>query len=233
VFRPDGNDALNYKFSFSYIEASLPALLQGLVMTVQVSALSIVGAVLIGIVCASIRIFNVPVLSQLVRFYVHVIRTTPILAQLFFIFYGLPSLGLGLSLYWSAVLCLVLWGGAYNTENVRSGFITINKGLRDAALALGLKPLQYLRAVALPLGLRISIPAVLNTSISVLKNSSYMQAIGLAELTYVAMERSAMDFRTLENFAAICVLYLMLIWGLSAAVRRVERRLHMPFADGR
>jgi len=95
------------------------------------------------------------------------------------------------------------------------------------------KRLQYLWAVALPLGLRISIPAMLNTSISVLKNSSYMQVIGLAELTYVAMERSAMDFRTLENFAAICVLYLMLVWGLSFVVRRVEAQLHKPFRDGR
>ncbi len=224
---------MSYKFSFSYIEASLPALLQGLLMTLQVSVLSIAGAICVGIICASIRIFNVPVLSHVVRAYVHVIRTTPILTQLFFIFYGLPSLGLGLSLYWSAVLCLVLWGGAYNTENVRGGFIAINKGLNDAARALGLKRLQYLWAVALPLGLRISIPAMLNTSISVLKNSSYMQVIGLAELTYVAMERSAMDFRTLENFAAICVLYLMLVWGLSFVVRRVEAQLHKPFRDGR
>lgn len=224
---------MSYNFSFSYIEASLPALLNGLVMTVQISAVSITGAVLVGVVGASIRIMGVPVLSHLVRAYVHLIRTTPILAQLFFIFYGLPSLGAGLSLYWSAVLCLVLWGGAYNIENIRGGFISIARGLQDAAKALGLKPVQYLIAVALPLGLRISIPAVLNTSISVLKNSSYMQVIGLAELTYVATERSAMDFRTLENFAVICVLYLSLIWGLSFVVRRIEAALHKPFKNVR
>ena len=224
---------MSYNFSFSYIEASLPALLGGLVMTVQISAVSMTGAVLVGIVGASIRIIDVPVLSHLIRAYVHLIRTTPILAQLFFIFYGLPSIGLGLSLYWSAVLCLVLWGGAYNIENIRGGFLAISRGLQDAAKALGLKPVQYLIAIALPLGMRISIPAVLNTSISVLKNSSYMQVIGLAELTYVATERSAMDFRTLENFAVICAFYLALIWGLSYVVRRIEAILHKPFANVR
>lgn len=207
--------------------------MDGLVMTVQISAVSIATAVLVGVVGASIRIVGVPVLSGLIRAYVHLIRTTPILAQLFFIFYGLPSLGLGLSLYWSAVLCLVLWGGAYNVENIRGGFLSVSRGLQDAAKALGLRPVQYLIAVAMPLGLRISIPAVLNTSISVLKNSSYMQVIGLAELTYVATERSAMDFRTLENFAVICVLYLSLIWGMSYFVRRVEAVLQRPFQNVR
>ncbi|MCC7016977.1 MAG: amino acid ABC transporter permease [Rhodospirillales bacterium] len=224
---------MSYNFSFVYIADSLPALLGGLVMTVQVSLLSIACAVVVGVFGAAIRVFDVPVLSQAVRFYVHMIRTTPILAQLYFIFYGLPSLGIPLSLYWSGVLCLVLWGGAYNIENVRGGFLAVSKGLRMAADALGLERAQYLRYVALPLGLRVSTPAILNTSVSVLKNSAYLQTIGLVELTFVAMERSAMDFRTLENFAAICVLYLALVWTLSYFVRRIENHLHKPFRDGR
>jgi polar amino acid transport system permease protein len=224
---------MSYNFSFIYIADSLPALLRGLVMTVQVSLLSIACAAIVGVVGASIRIFDVPVLSHIVRFYVHMIRTTPILAQLYFIFYGLPSLGMKLSLYWSGVLCLVLWGGAYNIENVRGGFLAVSKGLRTAANSLGLDRAQYLRYVALPLGLRVSIPAMLNTSVSVLKNSAYLQTIGLVELTFVAMERSAMDFRTLENFAAICVLYLALVWTLSYFVRQIEGHLHKPFRDGR
>ena len=224
---------MGYNFSFAYIGDSLPALLAGLMMTVQVSLLSIVCAAAIGVVGASIRVFDVPVLSQIVRFYVHLIRTTPILAQLYFIFYGLPSLGMPLSLYWSGVLCLVLWGGAYNIENVRGGFLAVSKGLRMAADSLGLERAQYLQFVALPLGLRVSTPAMLNTSVSVLKNSSYLTTIGLVELTFVAMERSAMDFRTLENFASICVLYLALVWTLSYFVRQIEDHLHKPFRDGR
>src|SRR3546814_3196615 len=90
-----------------------------------------------------------------------------------------------------------------------------------------------MRHISLPCGRRVSIPSMLNTSVSVLKNSAYLQTIGLAELTFVAMEKSAMDFRTLENFAAICVLYLTLVLSLSYAVRRVESHLQKPFREDR
>ena len=149
--------------------------------------------------------------------------------QIFFIFYGLASVGLPLGGFWSGVLALSLWGGAYMSENVRGGFAGVPEGLKEAAESLGLTPMLYLRFVALPIGLRISIPTLLNTSISVLKNSSYLQAIGLAELTFAATTRVAMDFRTLEMFAAIGVLYLTLVVVLSWAVRRLEDRLHKPF----
>ncbi|MGE0715494.1 MAG: amino acid ABC transporter permease [Alphaproteobacteria bacterium] len=218
-----------YQFDFAYIVASGPALMQGLAMTVLVSALSIALSVIVGIVGAAVRVFRVPVLSQLFAFYVDFIRNTPLLAQIFFIFYGLPSIGLGISIFWSGVLSLTVWGGAYNVENMRGGFLAVSKGMREAALSLGLKPLLYLRLVAIPLGLRVAIPAMLNTSVSVLKNSSYLQAISFGELTFVAMERVAMDFRTLEMFASIGLLYLVLVLLLSFLARRLEHHLQRPF----
>lgn len=220
---------MSYRFDVGYIFENAPALLDGLGMTVLVSAISIVLAVTVGVVGAAARVFRVPVLSQLFAFYVEFIRNTPLLAQLFFIFYGLPTMGIRLSLFWSGVVTLTAWGGAYNVENVRGGFLAISKGLREAALSLGLRPLAYLWLVAIPLGLRVSLPAMLNTSVSILKNSAYLQAIGLAELTFVAMERVAMEFRTLEMFAAIGVLYLALVLMLSWLARRVEHRLQRPF----
>jgi len=222
---------MQYHFSVDYIFQNGPALLDGLLMTIQVSAISIGFAVLIGIVGASIRLFRVPILSPIVAGYVHFIRSTPLLPQLFFIFYGLPSIGLPLTTYWSGVLALSLWGGAYNTENVRGGFLAVSKGLREASNSLGLHPIHYLCLVAVPIGLRVSIPSMLNTSVSVLKNSAYLQTIGLAELTFVAMERVAMEFRTLEMFAAIGVLYLSLVLTLSFLVRLIENRLQRPFRE--
>jgi polar amino acid transport system permease protein len=222
---------MSYDFDWGYIWANGPALLRGLEMTLQVSLISIVLAVAIGIVGASIRVLGIPVLSQLVAFYVSLIRNTPLLAQIFFIFYGLPAVGLGLSIYGSGVLALAAWGGAYNVENMRGGFLAIPKGLQDAARSLGLKPFHYILLVAIPFGLRISIPAMLNTAVSVLKNSAYLQAIGLAELTFVAMEKVAMEFRTLEMFAAIGVLYLVLVLTLSWFVRRLELVLQRPFRE--
>lgn len=221
--------SMQYHFSFDYIWGAGPDLGAGLWMTIRISLLSIAFAACIGTVCASFRVFRIPVLSQIAGVYVNFVRSTPLLVQLFFIFYGLPSLGLPLSAFWSGVLALSLWGGAYNTENVRGGFLAIPKGLHEAANAMAFGRIHYLVLVALPVGLRVSIPAMLNTSVSVLKNSAYLQAIGLAELTFVAMDRVATDFRTLEMFAAIGALYLGLVLILSFAVRHLEHVLHRPF----
>jgi polar amino acid transport system permease protein len=218
-------------FEFGYIVANLPALMAGLGMTVLVSVVSITLALLVGIAGATIRLFETPLLARLVAFYVEFIRNTPLLVQIFFIFFGLPSLGIRLSLFWSGVVALTVWGGAFNTENIRGGFLAINKGIQEAAQSLGLKKLVYVRTVALPLALRVSIPSLLNTAVSVLKNSAYLQAIGLAELTFVAMDRVSLEFRTLEMFAAIGVIYLGLVLVLSWLVRRVEHVLHRPFRE--
>jgi polar amino acid transport system permease protein len=220
---------LGYSFSLPYIASAAPDLFAGLLMTIKVSLVSILIATAIGIAGAAIRLFRVPILAPVVAGYTHFIRSTPLLVQIFFIFYGLASIGLPLSDYWSGVLALSVWGGAYNVENVRGGFLAVPKGLRDASSALALRPLHYLALVALPVGLRVSIPAILNTSVSVLKNSAYLQAIGLAELTFVAMDRVATDLRTLEMFAAIGLMYLTLVLVLSFLVRYIEYVLARPF----
>jgi His/Glu/Gln/Arg/opine family amino acid ABC transporter permease subunit len=217
------------EFDFAYLTEQWPALMRGLWLTVQVSALSIVLSILVGVLGAAVRVLQVPVLDKLVVGYVEFIRNTPLLAQLFFIFYGLPGLGLRLSLFWSGVLCLTVWAGAYQIENVRGGIETVGKGLREAAFSLGLSPWRFFRLVAAPMAIRVGLPSMLNTSISLLKNSSYLQAIGLAELTYVAIDRISMDFRTIEMFAAICVIYLLLVLTLSFFASRLEYRLNAPF----
>lgn len=220
---------MNYTFSFPYMWGAMPDLMHGLWMTILISLISIFFSLIIGTICACLRIFKVPVASQIASAYVHFIRSTPLLVQIFFVFYGFASLGLGLSGFWSGVLALSLWGGAYNTENVRGGLSAVDKGLVEAASSLGLQRMQYLRLVALPIVLRVCIPALLNTAVSVLKNSSYLQAIGVAELTFVAMNRVAMDFRTLEMFLAIGSIYLVIVIALSIAVRRFEAVLQAPF----
>lgn len=217
------------EFDVAYLTAQGPALMRGLWLTVQVSALSIVLSVIVGMLGAAVRVLQVPVLDKLVVGYVEFIRNTPLLAQLFFIFYGLPGLGLRLSLFWSGVLCLTVWAGAYQIENIRGGLETVGKGLREAAFSLGLSPWRFFRLIAAPMAIRVGLPSMLNTSISLLKNSSYLQAIGLAELTYVAIDRISMDFRTIEMFAAICVIYLTLVLALSFLASRLEYRLNAPF----
>ncbi|KTT20903.1 amino acid ABC transporter permease [Pseudomonas oryzihabitans] len=216
-------------FDLDYLWAQWPALLDGLAMTLKVSLLAIGLSLVIGVIGGAVRLFRVPVLAQLAAVYVEVIRNTPILVQLFFIFYGLPAVGLGLSLFWSGVVCLSLWAGAYQIENLRGGLATVERGMREASLALNLKPWQFFCLIALPIAVRTALPAVLNTAISLLKNSSYLQAIGLAELTFVAVDRIATDFRALEMFSAICVLYLGLVAVLALATQRLSAHLQRPF----
>jgi polar amino acid transport system permease protein len=217
------------EFDLAYLARHLPALGRGLLLTVQASAIAVVLSVLIGLVGASLRVAKIPVLSQAVVLYVEFIRNTPLLVQIFFVFFGLPALGLTLSIFWSGVLALTLWAGAFQTENVRGGLAALSPGLNEAARALGLKRVQYLRLVGLPLAVRIGLPAMLNTCVSLIKNSAYLSAIGLQELTGVAFDRIATDFRAFEMLAVLLVGYLSLVLSLSAAVRVLEHHLHAPF----
>ncbi len=216
-------------FDFDYLLAQWPALLDGVLMTLRVSLLAIAASLVIGVLGGAARVMKIPLLAQFVALYVELIRNTPILVQLFFIFYGLPAIGMELSLFWSGVLCLSLWAGAYQVENVRGGLATVEYGMREASMALSLKPIHYFALVALPIAFRTSLPAMLNTAISLLKNSSYLQAIGLAELTFVAVDRIATDFRAIEMFSAICVMYLALVAVLAALTGRLSAHLQRPF----
>jgi len=217
------------EFDLGYLVQQLPALRAGMLLTIQVSAIAVLLSIAIGLVGASLRVMRVPVLAQLVAAYVEFIRNTPLLVQLFFVFFGLPTIGLTLSLFWSGVLALTLWAGAFQTENVRGGLAAVAPGLREAARALGLTRMQYLRLVGLPLAVRIGLPAMLNTCVSLVKNSAYVSAIGLQDLAGVAFDRIASDFRAFEMLAVLLAGYLVLVLSLSAAVRLLEHRLHAPF----
>ncbi len=217
------------EFDLDYLIAQMPALWRGLLVTLRVTGAAIVLSVVLGVLGAVIRHFRIPILSPIVWFYVELVRNTPLLVQIFFIFYGLPAIGMTLSLFWSGVLALVLWAGAFQVENIRGGLASVNKGLWEAGSALGVHRGLFMVLVALPLAVRVCLPAMLNTSISLLKNSSFLQAIGLAELTFVAVDRIAMDFRLLEMFASLFVVYLGLVFLLSFAVGRLEAHLQRPF----
>ncbi len=217
-------------FELDYLVAQVPALLRGLGMTLAVTAVSITLSVAIGLAGAAVRAQRVPLLSPLAGAYVELVRNTPILVQLFFLFYGLPAVGLKMSLFWTGAVCLTLWGGAYQIENFRGGLAAVGRGLHEASLALNLPHRVYLRRVAIPIALRVSLPSMVNTAISQLKNSSYLQTIGLAELTFVALDRVATDFRALEMFAALGIVYFSLVFALSALAARLERHLDRPYA---
>ena len=211
----------------------------------KAAAIGIAGSFVIGLVLGAVRAHRIPVLNQLAVAYVEVIRNTPILVQIFLLYYGLPSTpgeiggitvpgvgsdGIQLETFTVAWLSIMIWGGAFNTENFRAGFEAVPDRLREAGYALGFTPLKTFLNVTLPIGGRIALPSSINTYISVLKNTSLLLAIGYPELTYVAYNIQAITFRTFEMFTVLAITYLVIVWTLSALIRVLERRLALPEA---
>ena len=215
---------------WTYIYKALPDLISGLGMTLLVSAIAIVLSLLIGALGCAVRMSRLRPLSALVTGYVEFIRGTPYLVQVFFVFYGLPSLGLPLSVFWSGVVALTVWASVFHIESFRAGLAAVGRGMRDASASLGLKPWHHALFVVSPIALRAALPSLLNTVVATVKNSAYLQAIGLVELTFVAVDRIAYEFRTVEMFATICVIYLAVVLCISALGHRLEARLERPYA---
>jgi polar amino acid transport system permease protein len=205
-------------------------LIQGLVNTLKVAALGIAGAFVIGVVLGAARAHRVPVVSQFTVGYVELIRNTPILVQIFMIFYGLPQFGIVLNGFTVAWLSVMIWGGAFNSENFRAGFEAVPHRYHEAASALGFGRLATFFNVTLPIGGRIALPSSINTYISVLKNTSLMIVIGFAELTTTSLNISNLTLQTTESLTVLACVYLTLVWGLSALIRLLESRLALPEA---
>ncbi len=212
----------------SFVEDNASELLEALWRTLQVSAIAIVGAFVIGAVLGAARAHRVPVVNQLAAAYVEVIRNTPILVQIFFIFFALPELGLQLETFTVAWLAVMIWGGAFNTENFRAGFEAVPHRFREAGRALGFGRLKTFLNVTLPIGGRIALPASINTYIAVLKNTSLLYVIAYPEFTTTALQINALTLQTVETFFVLGVVYLALVWTLSALIRLLEARLALP-----
>jgi His/Glu/Gln/Arg/opine family amino acid ABC transporter permease subunit len=213
---------------WAFVSENWEELLDGLLNTLKVSGIAIVGALLIGAVLGAARAHRIPVVSQLTAVYVELVRNTPILVQIFLIFFALPQFGVTLNQFTVAWLSVMIWGGAFNSENFRAGFEAVPHRYREAAQALGFGPRQTFLNVTLPIGGRIALPSSINTYISVVKNTSLMYVIAYSELTTTALNISAQSLETLEALTVLAVVYLTLVWSLSAAIRLLETRLALP-----
>jgi polar amino acid transport system permease protein len=213
---------------WSFLSENWEPLLRGLGRTLLVSAIAIAGAFVIGAVLGAARAHRIPVVSQLAAIYVELIRNTPILVQIFFLYYGLPQVGVRFDAFTVAWLSVMIWGGGFNTENFRAGFEAVPFRLREAGLALGFGRLATFANVTFPIGGRIALPSSINTYIAVLKNTALLYVIGYPELTTTALNINALTLETLETFTVLGFVYLALVWTLSALIRMLESRLALP-----
>jgi len=202
----------------------IPLLAKGGLMTVQLSILSMVLAVVFGLIVALLRLYAPRPLRGLSAFYVEAIRGTPLLIQLYLIYYGLPNLGLKLSPFVAALVGLGLNYAAYEAENYRAGILSIPHSQMEAAMALGMTRLQALRHVIVPQAMRLIIPPVTNDFISLFKDSSLVSIITMVELTKVYGQLASTYYDYIGIGILTAAMYFVIGWPFVRLSRYAERR---------
>ena len=201
---------MSVAFDFAAVLSEWPLLLKGVLWTLGLTAVSAVLGVLLGIGCAWARTEGSAPLRWAVGAYVELIRNTPFIVQLFFIFFGLPALGLRLSPEWSSVIAMVFNLGAYAAEIVRAGVQATPRGQIEAALSLALTRAQTFTRVVLPPALRRVWPALVSQIIIVMLGSAVCGQIATEELSFAANLIQSRNFRAFEAFIVATAIYLLL-----------------------
>lgn len=193
-------------------------------MTLFISVFGIALAILTGLVCAAIETARIPVLRQIVRVYIEVSRNTPLLVQLYFLYFGLPKLGF----VWSAEMCAIIGlgflGGSYMSEAMRAGLEAVPQIQRENAYMLGLSSRQTMLHVVIPQAISTSIPGVVANVIFLIKESSVVSAIALADVMYMAKDLIGMYYTTYEALFLLIVTYLIILLPISIIGTWLERR---------
>lgn len=210
----------------------LPLYRDALLLTLKIGWLGILLAFLLGLLCAAIGHFRVPLLRRVVAVYIELFRNTPLLVQLFFIYFALPKIGIRVSAEACGVLGLGLLGGAYFSESFRSGLESIALIQTESALSLGMTRGQVFFHVILPQAVSISIPGLLANVIFLLKETSVFSTISLMDLMFTAKDLIGMYAKTIECLFLLVVFYLIMLLPVSVLGSFIERRVrHAEFGD--
>jgi polar amino acid transport system permease protein len=186
----------------------------------------------VGLLCAVVQFRRIPVLRRIVSVYIELSRNTPLLVQLFFLYFGLPKLGIRISAEGCAIIGLTFLGGSYMAEAFRSGLESVEKIQRESALSLGLTETQTMWHIILPQALAVSVPPLCANMIFLIKETSVFSAIALADLMYVAKDLIGLYYQTAEALGMLVVSYLILLLPISIIASILERRLrYAGFGD--
>lgn len=216
---------IDYHFDWSVIARNMDRFLAALGLGLGLAVVSLLIGCVLGLAVAYARISPRKWLSGPAWFYVELIRCTPLLLLIFFIYFGLPEFGIYfMDKTQSFVLTLSLYAAAYMSEVFRSGLASIPKQYVEAAKAIGLRPWQRQRYVVLPVMFRITLPAISNNLISLFKDTSLAAAIAVPELTFLARQVNANTFRVMEVWLTASALYLATAYLLATLLRLLERR---------
>ena len=195
------------------------------VLTVKLGVLGIIISVAVGLIGAMIIYYRVPVLKSIMQIYIEISRNTPLLIQLFFIYYGLPKIGIKTNPEACGVAGLAFLGGSYMEEAFRSGLEAIDKIQTESALSLGMNKLQTMRYVILPQAMSVSFPAFTANVIFLLKETSVFSAVSLMDLMFTAKDLIGLYYKTTESLFLLVIFYMLILLPVSAAGSLIERRL--------
>jgi polar amino acid transport system permease protein len=205
------------ELDFGWLNEAFASIVSGGAMTLLLIAVTTVLGTVISILLAAGRRSGGRLLKAVITGYVELIRNTPFLVQLFFIYFGLPSIGIRLDPFWAAILAMTLNMAAYTTEIVGAGLDAVPKGQKEAAAALGLHPVQVFTKIVLPQALKVIYPALTSQIVIMMLESAVVSQIAVRDLTFEADMIQARTFRAFETYLVVTLVYL----GLSVVLRRL------------
>ena len=212
---------------WSIIEQYYPLYQQAFFLTLHIAVWGIIGSFLLGLVVSIIRHYRVPVLSQLATAYIELSRNTPLLIQLFFLYFGLPRIGLVLSSEACATIGLIFLGGSYMAESFRSGLEAVSQTQHEIGLSIGLTPRQVFRQAT-----AVALPSFSANVIFLIKETSVFSVVALADLMYVAKDLIGLYYETDIALAMLVLAYLLMLLPISLLFGWIERRLrHAGFGN--
>ena len=211
--------------NWHYIIQAAPRFFHAAKLTLELAAYGIVLSLAVGLAAAVCMAYRLPVLDRLSRGYVELSRNTPLLIQLFFLYYGLPKIGIKIDGFTCGVIALVFLGGGYMAEALRAGLLAVPKGQTEAAKAIGLGNVQIFRYVVLPQAWAVSLPAIAANVLFLIKETSVIGAVSVAELMFVTKDIIGMDYKTNEALFLLFVSYLIILLPVSVWARYAERKV--------
>ena len=218
-------DWLSQWLNLAFITKYAPLYVEAAGLTVRIAFWGVVFSLIVGVLCSAVQYYRVPGLRQAVAVYIELSRNTPLLVQLFFLYFGLPRVGLVLSGETCAVIGLTFLGGSYMAEAFRSGLESVEPSQLESAASLGFSRWLTMREIVFPQALAVSVPGLCANVIFLIKETSVVSAIALADLMYVAKDLIGLYYETDEALVMLVIAYLVILLPVSVVATLLERRL--------
>ncbi|MBQ7943761.1 MAG: amino acid ABC transporter permease [Lachnospiraceae bacterium] len=210
---------------FEFIYENIPLYMEAAKLTISIAAWGILGSIIIGLLCSMIKELRIPVLRNIVQFYIELSRNTPLLIQLFFLYFGLPKVGILLSSEACAITGLTFLGGSYMAEAFRAGIDNVAQSQRESSYSLGMTRQQTFIHIILPQAVATAMPAFIANVIFLIKETSVFSVVALADLMYVAKDLIGISYKTDEALLMLVVAYLVILLPISVIGSWIERRV--------